>query len=502
MDMKQIDISQLIGEATEYDKKQALEERRPKSWCKSVSAFANGIGGKLVWGIADDDTLVGLADAKGDADKISEAIKAHIDPTPDFNLSFAKCEDKEFVVLDVMPGKQTPYYYIGDGQMQAFVRVGNESVVASTSKHKELVLKGANMSFDSLESRWRFEDMAFSKLKSVHYKRLQRSFEDSEFTSWGIIDENGKLTNAGALLADESPVRQSRIFCTRWNGLDMTSGLGEAIDDVELEGCVIGQLQDAVSFVRNNSRKKWWKENDYREELPDYPERAVTEAIANAIIHRDYMQMGSEIHIDMYDDRLEIYSPGGMMDGSLIQQLNPLSVPSKRRNPLLADFFSRLGLMERRGSGMKKIINTYRRYEQLSGCHAPEFTSNASEFHVTLWNLNYKGEIMEELTPDNIPLIQEFTKDNGEVVVKEFVKEPSKFAKEFIKASRQIYKLISKNPQISAMQMSESMGLSHRQVQKYLRRLQELGKITRVGGRKMGEWKIIDEEYEGFFDRI
>ena len=487
--MKQFDISQLIGEATEYDKKQALEERRPKSWCKSVSAFANGIGGKLVWGIADDDTLVGLADAKGDAEKISEVIKAHIDPTPDFNLSFAKCEDKEFVVLDVMPGKQTPYYYIGDGQMQAFVRVGNESVVASTSKHKELVLKGSNMSFDSLESRWRFEDMAFSKLKSVHYKRLQRSFEDSEFTSWGIIDENGKLTNAGALLADESPVRQSRIFCTRWNGLDMTSGLGEAIDDVELEGCVIGQLQDAVSFVRNNSKKKWWKENDYREELPDYPERAVTEAIANAIIHRDYMQMGSEIHIDMYDDRLEIYSPGGMMDGSLIQQLNPLSVPSKRRNPLLADFFSRLGLMERRGSGMKKIINTYRRYEQLSGCHAPEFTSNASEFHVTLWNLNYDGSNNNTTT----------AKAAQEV---EFINEPVEFTKEFIKASRQIYKLISMNSKVSTIQMADSMGLSTRQVLKYLKRLQELGKITRVGGRKMGEWKIIDEEYEGFFDRI
>lgn len=282
----------------------------------------------------------------------------------------------------------------------------------------------------------------------------------------------------------------------------MTSGLGEAIDDVELEGCVIGQLQDAVYFVRNNSRKKWWKENDYREELPDYPERAVTEAIANAIIHRDYMQMGSEIHIDMYDDRLEIYSPGGMLDGRLIQQLNPLTVPSKRRNPLLADFFSRLGLMERRGSGMKKIINTYRRYEHLSDYHAPEFTSNASEFHVTLWNLNYKGELMEELTPDNIPLIQEFVKDNGEVVVKEFVKESSKFAKEFVKASRQIYKLISQNPHISTIQMSESMELSPRQVQKYLRLLQELGKIARVGGRKMGEWKIIDEEYEGFFDRI
>ena len=78
--------------------------------------------------------------------------------------------------------------------------------------------------------------MAFTKLRSVHYKRLQRSFDDSEFVSWGIVDENGNLTNAGALLADESPIRQSRIFCTRWNGLDMTSGLGEAIDDVELVG--------------------------------------------------------------------------------------------------------------------------------------------------------------------------------------------------------------------------------------------------------------------------
>ena len=479
-----------------------LEAKRPKSWLKSVSAFANGEGGTLIFGISDDDHIVGLADAKGDAERISEEIKSKLDPIPAVNLELKDADGKTLLLLHVYPGQETPYYYIGDKQRIAFVRIGNESVTADRTQLKALVLKGSGRTYDSLPSNYRFEDMAFSKLRSVHYKRLQRSFEDSEFTSWGIIDENGKLTNAGALLADESPVRQSRIFCTRWNGLDMTSGLGEAIADVELEGCIIGQLQDAVSFVRNNSRKKWWKENDYREELPDYPERAVTEAIANAIIHRDYMQMGSEIHIDMYDDRLEVYSPGGMMDGRLIQQLNPLTVPSKRRNPLLADFFSRLGLMERRGSGMKKIINTYRRYEHLSDYHAPEFTSNASEFHVTLWNLNYKGEIMEELTPDNIPLIQEFVKDNGEVVVKEFVKGPSKFAKEFVKASRQIYKLISQNPHISAIQMSESMELSPRQVQKYLRRLQELGKIARIGGRKMGEWKIIDEEYEGFFDRI
>ena len=84
---------------------------------------------------------------------------------------------------------------------------------------------------------------------------------------------------------------------------------------------------------------------------------------------------------------------------------------------------------------------------------------------------------------------------NFEDFVKEFVKGPSKFAKEFVKASRQIYKLISQNPQTSAVRMAESMGLSARQVQKYLKRLQESGKIMRLGGRKMGEWRIIDEEY-------
>lgn len=490
-----LELKSLIGEATAYDKKLLLEVKRPKSWLKSVSAFANGEGGTLIFGISDDDEIVGLADAESDAERISEEVKSKLDPVPVVNLEYKEIDRKKLILLHIYPGQETPYYYIGDKQRLAFVRVGNESVTADRIQLKALVLKGSGRTYDSLPSNYRFEDMAFTKLKSVHYKRLQRSFEDSEFISWGIVDENGNLTNAGALLADESPVRQSRIFCTRWNGLDMTSGLGEAIDDVELEGCVIGQLQDAVSFVRNNSRKKWWKENDYREELPDYPERAVTEAIANAIIHRDYLQMGSEIHIDIYDDRLEIYSPGGMMDGRLIQQLNPLTIPSKRRNPLLADFFSRLGLMERRGSGMKKIIDSYKRFEGLQNFHAPEFQSNASEFHVILWNLNFKNEIIGEVTPNGTPLIQEFVKENGEVFVKEF-------AKEFAKASRQIYKLISQNPQINAVQMAKSMGLSSRQVQKYLKRLQEAGKITRVGGRKMGIWKIIDEEYEGFFERI
>lgn len=274
----------------------------------------------------------------------------------------------------------------------------------------------------------------------------------------------------------------------------MTSGLGEALDDAELEGSVIGQLQDAVAFIRNNSHKRWWKESDHREELPDYPERAVTEVICNAIIHRNYQELGSEIHIDIYDDRMEVYSPGGMIDGRLIQQLNPLSVPSKRRNPLLADFFSRLDLMERRGSGIKKILGEYNRFESLKEYRAPEFNSNATEFYVTLWNLNYGTDVVKDVANDTSNVVKD--------VVKDVVKESGQFTKEFVKARRLIFRYISQDPEINAAQMAEKMNVSLRQMQRYLKQLTDLNLIAREGGRKNGTWKILDKDYDDFFERI
>ena len=175
------DIQKLIGETTVYDKKQMLEVKRPKSWLKSVQAFSNGEGGTLIFGISDDDLIVGLADAKGDAEKISEEIKSKLDPVPAVNLELKDTDGKALVLLHVYPGQETPYYYIGDKQRIAFVRIGNESVTADRTQLKALVLKGSGRTYDSLPSNYRFDDMAFSKLRSVHYKRLQRSFDDSEY---------------------------------------------------------------------------------------------------------------------------------------------------------------------------------------------------------------------------------------------------------------------------------------------------------------------------------
>ena len=184
-------LSDFIGEATEYDKKELLEERRPKSWLKSVSAFANGIGGALIFGISNDEVLVGLGDAKGISEKISEAIKTKMDPAPQVVLEIHAEAGKEFVILKVSSGQETPYYYTGDGNRIAYVRIGNESVPASALDLKRLVLRGSNTSFDSLSSRYPFKALAFTKLRSIYRMRTGTELTDSDFVSFDLVDEAG-----------------------------------------------------------------------------------------------------------------------------------------------------------------------------------------------------------------------------------------------------------------------------------------------------------------------
>mgnify|MGYP002708848118 CR=1 FL=1 len=386
-------ITDFIGEATEYDKKEMMEERKPRSWLKSVSAFANGIGGALIFGVSNDEILVGLMDARAVSEKISETIKTKMDSIPQVIMEIHTEDEKDFIILKVLPGQETPYYYVADGNRVAYVRVGNESIPADATALKRLVLRGTNMTYDSVVSSYALQDFSFTKLRSVYRVRTRAELTDSDFISFELADENGKLTNAGALLADEPPMRHSRLFCTRWYGLDKASGVIEALDDKEYSGSLVSLLQNGTEFVKNNTKKRWKKTGTGRIEMPEYPEQAVHEALVNALIHRDYMEIGSEVHIDIFDNRMEIYSPGGMFDGSIVQNLDTDNVASKRRNPVIADIFSRMHFMERRGSGFKKIKADYRRAVNYRNEVEPLFRSTPTSFFVTLYNLNYNVPI-------------------------------------------------------------------------------------------------------------
>ena len=346
--------------------------------------------GGLIWGIDDEDRLVGLDDAKGDSEFISTMIKNKLDPIPRVNLEIIRDDNKDVIMLHVYEGNETPYYYVDSGNRTAFIRTGNESVAASSMQLNSLILRGMNKTFDTISTTISIERAAFSKLKSVYFQRTGNDLRDNDLLSFGLVSSDHHLTNAGALLADEPLVRQSRVFATRWNGLDKTNGREEALDDKEFEGSLLLLLQNSIDFIKTNSKKRWKKVDTYRVEYPDYPERAIQEVLVNALIHRDYGELGSEVHIDMYDDRLEIYSPGGMMDGTFIQELNLSNISSKRRNPMIADVFSRMHLMERRGSGLKKVLDIYESQEEYDASLRPEFRSTQSSFFAVLKNLNYE----------------------------------------------------------------------------------------------------------------
>ncbi len=165
----------------------------------------------------------------------------------------------------------------------------------------------------------------------------------------------------------------------------------------------------------------------------------------------------------MFDDRIEIYSPGGMMDGTIVQNLDVMNVPSRRRNPIIADIFNRLQYMDRRGSGFKKIVEDYQIYANVSNGAKPIFRSEQSSFFITLPNLQYvvKG--------------QDVTKN----VIKDVTKEQS-----------DILNIIRENPLVTTTEMSHKIGLTQRHILRLIKELTEREVIYRDGGRRYGKWVI------------
>ena len=287
---------------------------------------------------------------------------------------------------------------------------------------------------------------------------------EKSFESFGIRDAQGHLTNAGALLADDAPIRWSRLFCTRWNGLDKSGGQVDALDSAEYSGSLIILLNEGMSFVKRNMKTLWKKTPDSKIEMPDYCERSVFEALVNALIHRDYLINGSEVHVDMFDDRLLIYSPDGMPDGTQIQGRDIDDIPSTRRNPILADIFARLGYMERQGSGLSKIRTAYENAANYQPGLEPTFRSNRVEFTVKLPNLNFKASSNEALNE----AINEALTDNQKMLLD----------------------MLRNDPTITQKEIIERVSLSRSTVQRMIKELSELGRLERVGSKKTGSWIV------------
>ena len=274
------------------------------------------------------------------------------------------------------------------------MRRGDRSEIATVVEQNNLILKGMNKTYDSLPSSYDLSDVSFTLLAATFKKETGDDFVlAKDLMSMGFVTEEGKVTNAGLLLCDQGYLKQSKVVCTRWKGTEKGSVEGDALDDEEFTGVsLITLLSNVEAFIRTNSKNPWSIRGMRREEKSDYPFKAVREVLVNALIHRDYQSIGSEVHVDMYDDRMEISSPGGMISGSRIQDLDLKRVPSMRRNEIISDIFGRLHYMERRGSGIRRILNSYIDYTE-----QPEFYSDEYFFIVTLPNRSEARSAQMEL---------------------------------------------------------------------------------------------------------
>ena len=455
-----MELNSLIAECTAYDFKLMLEEKKPKSWLKSVSAFANGLSGSLFFGIDNDGIVKGLDDVQHVCETISSKIRDNMDPLPEVEMIPHDMDGLRILQLKVNSGHYTPYYYVGDGQRIAFVRVGDESLPATAEQMVRLVLKGSNKTYDSLHTDYKAEDFSFTILANTFKKRTNQEWDKKYLLSFGLVTNTGNLTNAGALFADDSPMWQSRLYCTRWDGKEK----GDAINDAEFTGNVLMLLREAMNFVKSNTKRGWEKLPDGRKNNPEYAERAVLEAMVNHFIHRDYTVMGSEVHLDIYDDRLTVTSPGGMYNGLLIQNLNIADVSSERRNPILANVMAQLDYMEKRGSGLTRICNETKALDGYKDELKPVFKSTPTQFQTIIYATTDTQNVGDH--------------DGGVSEMK------------LTERQRRILNLIKESPTITGKKMSETLSVSQRTIERDLSALQKLGVLKHEGKDNDGVWVL------------
>ena len=457
-----MELESLIAECTAYDFKLMLEEKKPKSWLKSVSAFANGLGGSLFFGVDNDGILKGLDNVQYVCETISSKIRDYMDPLPDVEMIPHRIDNLDILQLKINTGSYTPYYYVGDGQRLAFVRVGEESLPATAEQMLRLVLKGSNKTYDSLHTDYNAEDYAFTILANTFKTRTSQEWNKKYLLSFGLVTNTGTLTHAGALFADDCPLWQSRLYCTRWDGKTK----GDAINDAEYTGNVLMLLREAMNFVKSNTKKGWEKLPNGRKNKPEYAERAVLEAMVNHFIHRDYTVMGGEVHLDIYDDRLAVTSPGGMYNGMLIQDLDIADVSSERRNPILANVMAQLDYMEKRGSGLTRICNETQALDGYKDELKPVFKSTPTQFQTIIF-----------ASSDN-QNVGDFVGDMSETKLTE--------------RQQKMLNLIKESPTISAKQMSETLSVTTRTIERDLSMMKKAGVLKREGKDNNGVWIIID----------
>ena len=324
-----------------------LKSTITNTFLKTVSAFSNYNTGKIIFGVDDTGQIIGLENIEELCLDLENKINDNINPKPDFK--FIKDNKKNIITLIVKEGLNKPYLYKG----KAYKRNDTSSTVeVDKVELNRLTLLGLNQYYEELKARK--QDLEFKVLKKELEEKLSlKNFSKDVLKTLNLYDEKNGYNNAAELLADKNT----------FSGTDIAK-FGKNIDEILDRNLftnisIISQFQKILE-VFNRYYKYEQILGSERIEKELIPEKAFRETIANALIHRTW-DVNSNIRISMYEDKLEVSSPGGLPTGiSEKEYLN--GQISQLRNPILANIFFRLKYIEMFGTGIRRINESYKDY--------------------------------------------------------------------------------------------------------------------------------------------
>ena len=483
-----VEDTMFSGESKNIEYKVSLPDKSEK-YMKTIVAFANTQGGKLIVGVDDkthqivgveNDVLFQLMD--GIANAVSDSCVPQIIP----DIEPQTVDGKTVIVVSVEAGKNRPYYLKSKGKDNGtYIRVAGTSRQAFPEKIKELEMEGARISWDELtcvgyevtEEATQdlcndIEDFRKKAGLSEHTVRKEQLF------NWKVLKKregNVLASNAYALLTSDY-FQFSKTQCAVFKGTDRTIFL----DKREYTGPIYKQIESAVEFVLRNIRLGATIDVLVRRESYELPVEAIREMIINAHCHRNLLDE-SCIQVAIYDDRLEVTSPGGLYNGLTYEEV--MKGHSKIRNKLIANIFSQMGLVEAWGSGIRRIIGAAREY----GLPEPTVEVFDDMFRVNLYRIaqeNGNGNNFGVNGGEN------FGVNGGDKFGDKA--HISKNGHKLTDTQKKILDCITEDKYISAKKIAEKIGMSGRTVENNIKKMKTAEILVRHGSPKSGYWEIVE----------
>lgn len=444
----------------------------------SISAILNKHGrGELWFGICSDGKAVGLDTTEKTLRDISQAVAAHIEPKIYPHVTLEKIDGCACIKVS-FEGHETPYYSHG----RAYMRVADEDRQLSAKELEKLILakNSDRLRWDNGICRMGVTDLDEGKLKRfVERAGLIWDTTVNAVDKLGLL-RDGKLLNAAPLFFAKAPPMQLR--CAVFGTTDSAM----IIDRHDIQSDILELIEEAQKYILKNIHIGMRLDGLYRVDVPEISTAALREAIINAFCHRDYRDP-DYVQVAIFKDRVEIRNPGKLYGSLTLDDLRKGNV-SQRRNPLIADLFRRIEMVEGWGRGMPLILK-----------NAPDvvFREIGNLFIVSFKRPSYlegsgPGGVGSSGKTVPVRAFQEDSsgKKESEESSGKRVRE-RKFGKDAGRTGRKILDFLSQQPEMTVPELARRLGLTTRAIEKQIANLREAKLLLRTGGRKLGRWEVL-----------